>query len=51
MARATPRLRSSARHVTAVANVLAATGLIGANVIGADDLAVFLSDEGFSIVP
>jgi hypothetical protein len=31
--------------------VLAATGLIGTNVIGADDLAVFLSDKGFSIIP
>ena len=43
--------RSSGRHVTTVANVLAAAALIGADVISADDLAVFFSDEGFPIVP
>ncbi len=43
--------RSGARHVATVAHMLASTGLIGTNVIGADDLAVFLSNEGFTIVP
>ncbi len=42
--------RSGARHVAAIANVLAATGLIGANIIGADDLPIFLGDEGFPLV-
>src|SRR5262245_50922365 len=42
---------SRARHVAAIANVLAAPGPNGPDVIGADDLAVLLGDEGFPIVP
>src|ERR1035438_503534 len=42
---------SSTRHVPAIADVLAATGLIGTNVVSPDNLAVFLGDEGFPVVP
>ncbi len=49
MARATPATCCSG-HVAAIADVLAAAGLVGTDVAGANDLAVFLSNEGFSVV-
>ena len=41
---------SSTCHVPAVADVLAATRLIGANVVGAHDLAIVLSYERLPVV-
>ena len=42
---------NGARHVSVIAGVLAATGLIGAEAVSADDLAVLLSNEHLPVVP
>ncbi len=49
MARATPCPRVGLGHVAASGHVSAAAGLIGAQIIGADDRAAFFRDKGFAV--